>query len=112
MGGARRRVCMTQRVILLAGKAPCEGVVELRATTSTSAREAGVVLGRGVDIVTMTTRWELPLMTKRTLCWVGVFVEMLRVMAGAQGVLLMRASWMTRSFYLALGGGSVRGPAA
>jgi len=112
MGGARRRVCMTQGVILLAGKAPCEGVVVLRATTSTSARQAGVALGRGVDMVTITTRWELPLMMRRTLCWAGVFVEMLRVLAGAQGMLLIRASWMTGSFYLALGGGSVRGPAA
>jgi len=112
MEGARQRVCMTQGVILLASKAPCEGVVVLRATTSTRAREAGVALGRGVDMVTMTTQWELPLMMRRTLFWVGVFVEMLRVLAGAKGVLLMRASWMTRSFYLALGGGSVRGQAA
>ena len=88
------------------------GVVVLTATMSTSARQAGVALGRGVDMVTTTTRWELPLMMRRTLCWAGVFVEMLLVLAGAQGVLLIRASWMTGSFYLALGGGSVRGPAA
>ena len=112
MRAVRRRVCMTQGVILVAGKAPCEGVAVLRATTSTSSREAGVALGRVMDMVTMSARWELPLMMRRTLSWVGVFVEMLRVLAGAQGVLLMRASWMTRSFYLALGGGNVRGPAA
>jgi len=83
MRAVRRRVCMTQGVILVAGKAPCEVVVVLKATTSTRSREAGVTLRLGVDKVTVSALWELSLMMRRTLCWVRVFSEMLRVSAGA-----------------------------